>query len=425
MRKVPRLFIVLVLSLSSTLLLGQEVGPANTRSLGSPPNAVIGFSAAMDPAAMDSAAIDSALVIRPWSITTWGQHRSNTMDHELGRMLVRGGDIDRSLVESARAVQAGDIGSFGFSSGAVFNWTSSVKWRETDANICGSIQTRWIGDSRWTPELYDLVLMGNAGHLGRWDVLDGSRARTTGWLNAAIGLQGKNQNRVEIGLVYRPFQYEARIRNGYFFVNEAVDSMYASLRAEARWNQRDAWGLGMNAEWHFVREEAPFAFHVQVRNLGAVVARQRVTIEVDTTFETTGLTFEGEGWSVESIQSEKYEQTWTTLDTTRFSIQSLPTRLDVALEYPISPRSGWDVQVQVGEWMPLPRAMTGYRRAIGKQWQAGVQLIVGGWGRWRPAGWVRWREPGAHAWMLYLEDPWGWGSDSAYGRGLTLRYERL
>ena len=77
------------------------------------------------------------------------------------------------------------------------------------------------------------------------------------------------------------------------------------------------------------------------------------------------------------------------------------------------------------EWMPLPRAISGFRRAFGKHWQAGVQVIAGGWGRVRPAAWARWRMPNERAFMIYIEDPWGWGSDSAYGRGVTLRYESL
>jgi len=49
-----------------------------------------------------------------------------------------------------------------------------------------------------------------------------------------------------------------------------------------------------------------------------------------------------------------------------------------------------------------------------------------GWmGAVRPAAWARWRMPNERAIMIYLEDPWGWGSDSAYGRGVTLRYESL
>ena len=51
----------------------------------------------------------------PWSLTMWGQHRSNTIDHQLGQLLVRGGNIDRTLVDAARAAQGGDMGGFGFS----------------------------------------------------------------------------------------------------------------------------------------------------------------------------------------------------------------------------------------------------------------------------------------------------------------------
>ena len=170
----------------------------------------------------DAMPIDTSRFL-PWSLTVWGQHRSNTMDHQLGQLLVRGGNIDRTLVDAARIAQGSDMGAFGFSSGFQLHARSRHLWRERDWRICGSVQARWIGDSRWTPEMYDLVLTGNAGHLGRWDVLDGSRARTAAWLNAAVGIEGKHQNRVELGLVYRPFQFEGLIETGYFQVNEAID----------------------------------------------------------------------------------------------------------------------------------------------------------------------------------------------------------
>jgi hypothetical protein len=141
--------------------------------------------------------------------------------------------------------------------------------------------------------------------------------------------------------------------------------------------------------------------------------------------ETTGLAWDGPGWSLETLQEPGFGENFLSIDTAGVSVQRLPSRMDVAVEYPLSPRSGMDVALHVGEWMPLPRVMLGYRRAIGQQWQIGVQGIIGGWGRLRPAGWVRWRVPEKHAFMLFLEDPWGWGSSSAFGRGLTLRFEAL
>jgi len=355
----------------------------------------------------------------------WGQHRSNTMDHQLGQLLVRGGNIDRTLVDAARAAQGGDMGGFGFSSGFQLHARSRRMWKETNWRLCGSIQARWIGDSRWTPELYDLVLTGNAGHLERWDVLDGTRARSTAWLNAAIGIEGQHHNRVELGLVYRPFQFEGLIHTGYFYVNEAVDDLHASMRANARMSRKAGWGLGVNAEWHFLREEAPFAFHVQLRNVGVVLAPNPLRFAVDTVLETSGLPLSGAGWSIASLQEEGFAEGLYTADSSGVDFQFLPGRLDLSFEYPLSPRTGWDVQVQLGEWMPLPRAISGFRRAFGKHWQAGVQVIAGGWGRVRPAAWARWRMPNERAFMIYIEDPWGWGSDSAYGRGVTLRYESL
>ena len=146
---------------------------------------------------------------------------------------------------------------------------------------------------------------------------------------------------------------------------------------------------------------------------------------MDTLVETTGLTWTGPGLSVESLTQLEGTSEAISESNERFRLDMMPFRIDASLEYPLGPRSGWDVQVHAGDWMPAPRAITGYRRAIGKQWQAGIQMVVGGWGRARPAVWARWKKPGEHALMLFLEDPFGWGSKAAYGRGITLRCQNL
>ena len=360
-----------------------------------------------------------------WEATAWGQHRSNALSNELAALLIRGGHIDRTLVESAQADQASEMGAFGYTSGVAVTWRSLRPWKETESRLCGSIQFKTLGDIRWTPELFDLVFTGNAGHLGRWDVLDGSRFRAGTWIQAAIGLEGANRNRIELGLVYRLRSTDARIRNGHLYVSEGLDYLSGYLRGHMGWAEGGSWGLATNVEWHFLREEAPFAFHLRVQNLGFTVAPKWTELQIDTLVETTGLTFSGSGLSVESLtESAGASEVITTLNE-RYRFGLMPFRIDASFEYPLGPRSGWDVQAQMGDWMPVPRAVTGYRRAIGKRWQAGVQLVAGGWGRLRPAAWARWRKPGEHAWMLFIEDPFGWGSNAAYGRGITLRYQNL
>ncbi|MDA0913090.1 MAG: hypothetical protein O2818_01915 [Bacteroidetes bacterium] len=372
-----------------------------------------------------STAAEAQLDSLPWKLTIWGQHRSNTLDHELGKLFIQGGHIDRTLVEEARTAQGADRGAFGFVAGADWKWSSYRQWKDTDLRLCGSVQGKWLGDIRWTPELFDLLFMGNGGHLGRWDVLDGSRIRTTGWVNASIGLEGKNQNRIEWGVVCNPRHFDAQIRNGQFYVDESIDSLIGYIRADVDVAQKMGWGTAINAEWHFLRAEAPFAFHVRLQNLGVVLSPELATVSVDTLVETSGLTFTGNDLSLEAIQSDAFGEGIVHSDTARWRPRGLPARLDASMEYPLGPRSGWDFQVQLGEWMPLPQAITGYRRAIGKNWQTGVQLIAGGWGRLRPAAWARWRKPGHHGWVFYIEDPFGWGSNSAYGRGLTVQFQNL
>lgn len=360
-----------------------------------------------------------------WDAAVWGQHRSNALDRELGQLLVRGGSIERSLIEAARSTQGNELGAFGFSSGVVVNWQSLQSWKETKAHVCGSFGLRSLGDVRWTPELFDLVFTGNAGHLGRWDVLDGSQFRASNWAHAAIGLVGAHQSRIEVGLVHRLNSIDARIENGHFYVNEGVDSLAGFFRGYAGWAERGEWGLLVNAEYHFLREEAPFAFHLRVQNVGFVIGPEWTQLSVDTSIETTGLAITGPAMSIEALTESAGLGEVVTVTNPAHRVRFMPARIDASFEYPLGPRSGWDIQAQVGDWMPVPRAMTGYRRAFGKQWQAGVQLVAGGWGRLRPAAWARWRKPGEHALMLYIEDPFGWGSKAAYGRGITLRYQNL
>lgn len=359
-----------------------------------------------------------------WSATVWGQYRSNAVDHEFGNTLLRGGSINRDLIESALVQQNGDMGSFGFSSGGIFSWSSKRLWRDTKARVCGSIQARALIDARWTPEMFELFFLGNQGHLGRWDYLSGSQFRSTAWGTAMIGLEGRNNNRIELGLAFRKNQTVGRIHSGFLKVSESADSLYVLMRANASVDSRPSLGLALNGEWHFMREDAPFAFHVKVQNLGwVVVPKGGKRYRVDTLLETTGLAIEGPGWSIESWQSDGLGAELLRVDTAGVTLQRLPARCDVAMEYPLGPRSGWDIALQIGEWMPAPRVIMGYRRAFGKQWQVGIQGIVGGWGRLRPAVWARNRLTNDRVLTFFVEDPWGWGSSSGFGRGLTLRFE--
>ena len=360
-----------------------------------------------------------------WATTVWGQYRSNVLSQELGRLLQRGGYIERPLIEAAQAAQGINMGAFGYTSGVALDWCSLRPLRNTELHLCGSFQFKSLGDFRWTPEFFDLVFTGNAGHLGRWDVLDGTRMRTASWVELAVGVEGSNQNRIELGLVYRMQSYDALIQNGYFLVNEGLDYMTGSLRGYLGWAEGPSWGLVTNAEWHFLREEAPFAFHLRLQNFGFVAAPRWTELKIDTLIETSGLTLTGPGLSVESIAQLTGISDLTSISTDRYRFDLMPFRISTAFEYPIGPRSGLDLQAQAGDWMPTPRASAGYRRAVSKQYQMGIQLVTGGWGRLRPAAWVRWRKPGQCAFMLFLEDPLGWGSSTAYGRGITLRYQNL
>lgn len=362
----------------------------------------------------------------PWSLSLWGQHRSNAMNQAMGSKLLRGGYIGEEQIQDVRANFEGDIGVLGAAAGAEWEWTSSRQWKSSSYRLCGSIHARALGEVRLTPELFDLIFEGNEGHLGRWDVLDGSRLRASSWYQVAVGLEGRHRNRLELGVVYRPFHVESWIRTGSFFVDESVDSLYVSVRADAVYDASAGWGLALNGQWHFMREEAPFAVHFHMRNVGVVaVPGGGGRSSVDTLMEMSGLTFQGSEWSLETLQQQGFGEGLLSIDTAKVSLQMLPARFDLAIEWPLSPLSGLDATVQVGEWMAWPRAMLGYRRAFGRNWQAGVQGVVGGWGSVRPAAWVRWRAPGAHAWMLYVEDPWGWGGRSGFGRGITLRFEGL
>ena len=133
-------------------------------------------------------------------------------------------------------------------------------------------------------------------------------------------------------MVYRPFQFEGLIETGYFQVNEAIDDFYASMRGKARMSRKAGWGMALNAEWHFLREEAPFAFHVQLRNIGAVLAPNPLRFAVDTVLETSGLPLSGACWSIASLQEEGFADGLYTADSSGVDVQLLPGRLDMSFE---------------------------------------------------------------------------------------------
>ena len=98
----------------------------------------------------------------------------------------------------------------------------------------------------------------------------------------------------------------------------------------------------------------------------------------------------------------------------------IDTRMDASFEYPWT-AFRWDVQAQIGI---DARAKGGHRlpTAIQAMVQAGVQLVAGGWGRFRPAAWAVVEAGGARL-DAFIEDPFAFSSNAAYGRGITLRYQ--
>ena len=235
----------------------------------------------------------------PWTVTVWGQNRSNCMDRDMGNRIFRGGFIAPEMVASTGVAQGSDMGVLGLTSGIDCNGLHTENGGIPNARVCGSVQGKLVGDARWTA--------GDVGFGVFWQCRTPGSVGCPGWLahsNCCLDECSHKawKVRTKIALSWGwsifPFTGERLFAMDIFIVDEAVDSLQASMRAEAEISQRAAWGAAINAEWHFLREEAPFAFHLRLQNLGWAVVPSMTQWQVDTMIETTGLTFQGPDWIV-------------------------------------------------------------------------------------------------------------------------------
>lgn len=353
-----------------------------------------------------------------WKFSLQADHRSNSIDNAFASTMLIGGAITSEAISAAR-----DEMRFRGTLAA----RASVQFATEDAATGRGwqVESGMVSDFRWTPELFDLVFTGNAPHLGRFDVLNGTRGRawqmnsvmrTGGWSNDL------NELRWGLGLAHRSIGAEGSVSTGYFWVSAGVDTLYTSLYGRSAVLR--AQGLGPVGQIRFRRTDpsAKVSLTLEATQLGALCVRPGdERIAVDTILATTGLPLTGAGWSLESLQGEGFSESLIVRDTLAGHLEALPATLSAGLTGSIIPGLAWEVRGTVGGWRPTPEAMVGFQFKVGRSSVAGIRAIYGGWGKFRPAIWAELPVGPSHTLTLYAEDPVAAFQGVGLGRGFGLQ----
>ena len=353
-----------------------------------------------------------------WELSIQVDHRSNAIDNAFAATMLIGGALSPEAIAAARD-EMRSRGTLGLRGNIRFETSDLAArrgWR---------IESGIVSDVRWTPELFDLVFAGNAPHLGRFDVLNGTRGRAwqlntimrTGfWKNAHNALHWG------LGLAHRSVGAQGDISTGYFWVSSNVDTLYTSLYGRS--TVLEAQGLGLAGQIRYRRTDpaSQVALTLEATHLGALfVAPGDVRVEVDTVLGTTGLPLAGDGWSIESLQGEGFAESLIVRDTLAGHFEALPTALSGGLTGAIIPGLAWEVRATVGGWRPTPEAMAGLQFKVGRRSIAGIRAVYGGWGKLRPAIWAALPVGQHHTLTLYAEDPVAAFQGTGLGRGFGLQ----
>lgn len=353
-----------------------------------------------------------------WQFSLQADHRSNSIDNAFAATMLIGGAITPDAIALARDQMRfrGTLAARASVQFATENAATGRGWQ---------IESGLVSDFRWTPELFDLVFTGNSPHLGRFDVLNGTRGRawqlntvmrTGGWSNDL------NEVRWGLGLAHRSMGAEGNISTGYFWVSSGVDTLYTSLYGRSAVLR--AQGLGLTGQIRFRRTDpsAKVALTLEATQLGALFVRPGdERIAVDTMLATTGLPLNGAGWSLESLQGEGFAESLIARDTLPGHLEALPAAVSASLTGSIIPGLAWEVRGTVGGWRPTPEAMAGLQFKVGRQSVAGIRAIYGGWGKFRPAIWAELPIGPSHTLTLYAEDPAAAFRGTGLGRGFGLQ----
>lgn len=356
-----------------------------------------------------------------WQLGLQATQRSNSLDNEFLRILTVGGHLTPEIIAGARA-EMRNFGSLTLNGDFTFaleNAANGKGWR---------VNSGIISDIRWTPELFELVFTGNAPHLGRWDVLNGTRGRA--WQLNTIQRTGQWSNDRNVlewaaGVTHRSLGAVSDVRTGYLWVSGEVDTLYTSLYARSAVERLSAWGPSGQIRFTHLDPASKVSLTLQASQLGLLrVPAGTERISIDTVLATTGLPLTGPGWSIESLQDEDFEESLIIRDTLGGHWDVLPAVLQASLSGGILPGLAWEVRGTVGGWRPVPEAMAGLQIQLGRRASMGIRAIYGGWGKFRPAVWTAFPVGPEHTLTIYAEDPVATFQNSGLGRGVAVQLSR-
>jgi hypothetical protein len=363
-------------------------------------------------------AADSATSVLQFSME--GMHRSNSLTNGFLRTMLVGGKFEAVDLEAMRyQMERSGGGVIGLTAGGQVQWIGSQAVAGHLPRL--ALETRGVMSASATHGLFGLVFQGNAPDLGAEIELAGTTGNWMQWSRLAVGIGSLGGNAfLEVGAYRADFGGEFEMENGGLFVSEGVDLADVEVDAHlTAWENR-GWGLGLSArhQWGISNWWA-----IELRDFGAIRYGGEERFAVDTGLVTTGLPWEGPGWTVEGLQEEEFGDGLLERKRSGVGWQLLPARF--ALEGEWACRDDWTLEgrLEAGGWMPKPLLEAGVEWKPNATFVVGIAAAAGGWGGLRPV--LEFTSETAHSTRaLRWEDPVGSFSAAGRGRGMELVWSR-
>jgi hypothetical protein len=380
------------------------------------------------------------------SLSVFATQSGNVISTEFANNLAHGGFLNHDILDPILESHKGGMGYVGGNVGWEKTWTARP-FKGSDLALCGSMGSEVIYDLRWTADMFELLWYGNGGHTGRVDVFSGTGVRAGEFNRFGLGLENSvTQQRFEVSLVQRLAGAEWSIPYGYLWVSENADSLASYLRTEGRIHALidstdtddlqlgllPSYGIGISGRLPLSSETLPISFEINFKDLGVFFEPQGSSVAwFQEGFSTTGLPLYGDSLSIETISNgDLVTDSLLLTGTSASRMTLLPSMLSAEFIYEPTAKIKLRMSVKSGGWMPELLYSAGIHWTPTDRIALGLEGRYGGWGGLRPAVWAKWKYSKRRMVVLQVIDPLGFFvnnkiSDNTYGRGVTLRLERL
>jgi hypothetical protein len=312
--------------------------------------------------------------------------RSSVLSADFIRPMFWGGELSSETIQGVLDRSSGHDWAGG-GVGAVVGYAGE-KWSDRFYPTV-SAGSRLVGDARWRPALFELAFHGNVDAVGEPRDLSGSQARLIAFdfmtFGGVLDLDGERRVQLEVGIARQGRRLEGGFPRAGYFV--ATDSISAHVFG---WSQnfsgRSAFGPVANVHWEVRPAGSPGFASVTIADLGAVRVPSSTVTVIDTAATTTGLSFD----ELQALLAG--ETAWTQAVAVGPRWRMLPARVAVQYGHLLSAQWQFQIQVEVGGWMPLPRlemlAIRSSRGPLGPRWKWGSGLVRDGWSAPGISGWA-------------------------------------